>query len=407
MQITNGSALPEVKKAKRATQIIFLVCGLAISSWAPMVPLAKDRLSLSDSGLGLLLLFLGAGAICTMPLTSWLIQKIGSRTVMIISSVIIALGLPVLLLVNTKLLMAIMLFTFGAGIGSVDVAMNAHGAHVQNLSGKHIMSSLHGLFSVGGLCGPILIGVLIKLELLPVIAAVLISVCLLIMSFSQYRSLMSLRQEEALTEGLLQSHVNHGEKKSGWLSGTVLFLGIMCFIVFLSEGAMLDWGALYLRDNRGLDEALAGMGYACFSIAMAVMRLFGDNIVSRLSGKTVVLLGSIIAFFGYLCMLYMHWTPLVLIGFILIGIGVANIVPVFFSAAGNIQDISSSAAVSVITTLGYAGQLAGPAILGFLAHRFSLSLSLLVTGMLLLITGIAYKFFKFTTRQHNHERKAI
>jgi fucose permease len=160
-----------LKRAKNATKIIFLVCGLAISSWAPMVPFVKDKLRINDGSLGLLLLFLGAGAIITMPLTGWLIHKIGTRIVLTISSIVIALSFPIVLWLNNWFEIAGMLFIFGSGVGSIDVAMNTHGVLIQNMADKHIMLSLRGLFSVGGLCGPIVVGVLIKAGLAPSITA--------------------------------------------------------------------------------------------------------------------------------------------------------------------------------------------------------------------------------------------
>lgn len=155
-----------LKSAKNATKITFLVCGLAISSWAPMIPYVKDKLRLNDGSLGLLILFLGAGAIITMPLTGWLIHKVGTRIVITVSSIVID-SCPIVLWLNNWFEIAGMLFIFGSGIGSIDVAMNTHGVHVQNMADKHIMSSLHGLFSVGGLCGPIVVGVLITAGLAP------------------------------------------------------------------------------------------------------------------------------------------------------------------------------------------------------------------------------------------------
>jgi MFS family permease len=182
-----------------------------------------------------------------------------------------------------------------------------------------------------------------------------------------------------------------GNKKFSLLNGAVLFLGVMCFIAFLSEGAVLDWSAVFLRDNKGVDKAMAGVGYASFSIAMATMRLFGDRIVSKTEGKYVVTYGSIVAFAGFMLVVFAPWLFATLIGFVLIGVGAANIVPVFFTAAGRIKNVASSKAVSAIGTMGYAGQLAGPAILGFIAHHFSLPAALFVTGLLLLSIGIAYQ----------------
>jgi fucose permease len=380
-----------LKRGQTGTRIIFLVCGLAVSSWAPMVPIVKDKLNLNDSSLGLLLLFLGAGAISTMPLTGWLIHKIGTRIVITVSAILIAITFPVVLSLTNWFPVAVMLFLFGSGIGSIDVAMNAHGVHVQNMSGKHIMSSLHGLFSVGGLCGPIIVGILIKAGLTPVITGICISITLLTITFTQFKSLMDAGTELKTGKEHDASRGTNSNARFNLLNGTLLFLGIMCFVAFLSEGAVLDWSAVFLRDNKGVDGAMAGLGYASFSVAMAIMRLFGDKIITKLDSKHVVTFGSIIAFAGFMLVVFSPFIFAVFAGFVLVGIGAANIVPVFFTAAGRIKNVPSSQAVSVIGTMGYAGQLAGPALLGFIAHYFSLSTALLLTGLLLLSIGIAYQ----------------
>jgi fucose permease len=380
-----------LKRAKNATKTIFLVCGLAISSWAPMVPFVKDKLRINDGSLGLLLLFLGAGAIITMPLTGWLIHKIGTRIVIIVSAIVIAVSFPIVLSLNNWFEIAGILFIFGSGIGSIDIAINTHGVHVQNMADKPIMSSLHGLFSVGGLCGPILVGVLIKAGLAPPITAGVISMSLIAITLTQFSSLMDQNTEYEISAKFTNLTESEGNKKFSRLNGAVLFLGIMCFIAFLSEGAVLDWSAVFLRDNKGVDKAMAGIGYASFSIAMATMRLFGDRIVYRTKDTHVVIYGSIIAFAGFMLVVFASWLFAVLIGFVLIGVGAANIVPVFFTAAGRIRNVTSSKAVSVIGSMGYAGQLAGPAILGFIAHHFSLPAALFVTGLLLLSIGVAYQ----------------
>jgi MFS family permease len=157
----------KISAARRATLLIFLVCGIGLSSWAPMVPFAKIKLGLNDADLGVVLLSLGAGAIFTMPVTGLLINKYGSRRMALISALIIAATLPLLLMAPTSYLLAIALFVFGAGIGSVDVAMNAQAVLVQERHGSHIMSSFHGMFSVGGLLGSIGLGFFNQSRIVP------------------------------------------------------------------------------------------------------------------------------------------------------------------------------------------------------------------------------------------------
>lgn len=380
------------QKAKRATQAVFLVCGFALSSWAPMVPFAKERLNLNESDLGLLLLLLGAGAILMMPVTGFLSHKFGTRIVIFISGLLAALILPLLLLVNDIVHMGVLLFLFGASVGAIDVAMNTHGVFVQNQLPKPVMSSLHGLFSVGGLLGSLGLGLLIEAGLRPMVAAISIACLLVLILISQYSSLFTKALEQPATEEETDSKKE--SRSFAWLHKTILYLGFACFIVFLAEGAMLDWSALLLTENRGVSVALSGMGYAVFSVAMAVMRLTGDRLVTRLNEKTVVVGGAILAAAGILIAANAGSLSLTLAGFVLLGIGSANIVPVFFSEAGRLRSVASAIAIPAVSTIGYAGQLAGPALIGFAAHQYSLPLAISFIGLLLIIVAVSYALRK-------------
>ncbi|NIJ54838.1 MFS transporter [Dyadobacter arcticus] len=370
----------KVSGARKATLIIFLVCGIGLSSWAPMVPFAKLRLGLSEADLGLVLLSLGAGAIVTMPVTGMLINKYGSRNIALIAAMIIALLLPLLLLANSSYQLAAALFVFGAGIGSIDVAMNAQAVLVQEKHGSHIMSSFHGMFSLGGLIGSIGLGFLIKAGLSPTVAAVSISGLLIIFTTTQFKHLLPHSEEATMDSTSLVLP-----------KGPVFFLGVMCFIVFLAEGSLLDWSAVFLQFSRDFDPSWSGVGYASFSVAMAVMRLTGDGIIHKLGPGKVVLYGTLLAGSGFLIAVLLPWGPAALIGFVLVGFGAANIVPVFFTAAGRIPNIPPSIALSGVTILGYSGQLAGPALIGFIAELTSLSIALGFVGILLFLVAFTYR----------------
>lgn len=382
-----------VTRTKLAIQVVFLICGLGVGSWAPLIPYAKDRLQLNDANLGLLLLFLGGGAITTMPLTGWFVPKFGTRTAITVSAIVIATCLPVLTITTAYSSMAITLFIFGAAIGVIDVAMNSQAVLVQQMLGKQVMSSLHGLFSVGGLLGPIVIAGLVKAGTSPLAAAGLMGAFLLTAMLSQYTFLLGAASEKKPVPHAADNI--HSKKTTNyWLKRPVLYLGILCFAMFLAEGAMLDWSAVFLRDNKSVDEAITGSGYAAFSLAMAIMRLFGDGIVTKFSSRLVVMYGSIITFSGFGIAILSPWLALTLAGFALVGIGAANIVPIFFSDAGSIKNIPGSAALTVVTALGYTGQLAGPAALGFIAHHANLPIALGVNAVLVLSAGISYFIYK-------------
>jgi predicted MFS family arabinose efflux permease len=382
--------LEQTQRARKATKAIFLVCGLGISSWAPMVPYVKDHLKLNNADLGMLLLLLGAGAITMMPVSGILAHRYGTRMVIRAAAAIMALLLPVLVLIFSPTWMGIAIFLFGAAVGTVDVAMNSHGVQVQNSSGKPIMSSLHGLFSVGGLLGSLGLGFLMKLGLDPSSAAAGISLLIIMILAWGYPLLFDVNTEKRLIKEFSPEVSKEKPKGITWLNGSVIFLGLMCFSVFLSEGAMLDWSAIFLRENKGIHPEMTGVGYASFSIAMAAMRLLGDKIVSHLSGKTVVIGGSIIAACGLFLAILTPWVATSLIGFVLLGIGAANIVPVFFSEGGRLKNVPATISIPAISTMGYAGQLAGPALLGFIAFHFSLNGAFAFIGVLMLAVAVAY-----------------
>jgi predicted MFS family arabinose efflux permease len=183
---------------------------------------------------------------------------------------------------------------------------------------------------------------------------------------------------------------------AGWSTGfrlprgLVLLLGLLCFVSFLAEGSMLDWSAVLLRDFRGFSAASAGIGYACFSVAMATGRLAGDRVVERLGPVSAVRIGASTAALGFLLAAMAPWPAASLSGFVLIGLGASNIVPVMFSAAGRLPGNPPAISIAAVTMLGYAGLLSGPALIGFMAHASNLPVALaVVAGLLLLVAGSA------------------
>jgi predicted MFS family arabinose efflux permease len=173
--------------------------------------------------------------------------------------------------------------------------------------------------------------------------------------------------------------------------GPVMMLGLFCFIFFLYEGALLDWSALLLRDNRGFSVSMAGAGYAVFSVAMAVMRFTGDRLVHRFGPKKIVVWGTVLTVIGLLMIVATPWLATNIGGFLMIGIGAANVVPVLFSAAGRADAKSPELALAAVTTMGYAGQLAGPAVIGFAAHATNLPVALGLLAPPLLLVALAFK----------------
>ncbi|MDI3261835.1 MAG: MFS transporter [Fulvimonas sp.] len=376
MRDARAGLTADTAAAVLATRLIFLVSGLGMSAWAPMVPYAKSRLGLDDAQLGLLLLFFGGGSMASMPLVGWLSHRFGHRRVIAGAAVLMAFMLPVLAMVPSSPLLALALLVFGAALGIVDVAMNAHAVEVEWHSGRVLMSGFHGWFSLGGLAGALLLSALLALGLpLALAAGVLAAGLIALVAWLRSRLLPGSTRLPAERQVFALPH------------GRVLLLGLLCFVSFLAEGAMLDWSALFLRDFRAFAPSSAGIGYACFSVAMACGRLGGDRLVARLGPEGAVRTGAGLAAFGLALAAGVPWAPATLAGFVLVGLGAANIVPVMFSAAGRQPDSTPAQALAAVTLFGYLGLLSGPALIGLLSRLSSLPWALFAVAALLL--GVA------------------
>ena len=359
-----------------STRIVFFIAGFGMAAWAPLVPFAKARAGINDGVLGLLLLCLGAGSMVAMPIAGALAARFGCRIVIVVSSVLLCVALPLLATVSSLPLLVVSLLAFGAAIGSMDVAINIHAIIVERASRRTMMSGFHGLFSLGGIAGAAGVTVLLGAGASPLTAMWCVVGGIALALAMAWSKLLS-----------------YGSKSDGPAfalpHGVVLFIGTLCVVAFLAEGAVLDWSAVFLTSVRGVDASYAGLGYAAFSVTMTIGRLTGDRFVHRLGGKRVIVFGGLCAAAGLaLAVLVPSW-QVTLLGYALVGVGCSNIVPVLFSSVGRQTDMPESVAVPAITTLGYAGILAGPAGIGFLSHATSLSTAFLVLAVLLLGVAVA------------------
>ncbi len=365
---TGGRRLPA---ARSATRLVFLLVGVAMACWAPLVPYAKIRLGLSDSALGLVLLGLGAGALAAMPLAALALARMGSRRVMLAAGTIVVLDLPLLALASGALSLAVALLVFGAAIGTTDVAMNMHAVAVERREGRPLMSGFHGLFSVGGLAGSLGMAGLLGLGLGPAPAALLGAVVCAALLLAARAGL--LRQTAAPPGARWQAP-----------TGRALLIGVLCFIAFLAEGAVLDWSGVFLHFQRGVSSAAAGLGYAAFSVAMSAGRLLGDRLIRRHGARLVLGGSAVLACAGFLLAIGFAPPAIALAGFVLVGFGAANIVPTLFSAAGRLPDLPAHAALPVVNAIGYLGLLAGPVLVGLAAGAVGLPAALAGVGIAML-----------------------
>lgn len=366
-------------KEQWATRGVFLVAGLAMAAWAPLVPFAKARVGVEDGTLGLLLLCLGLGSIAAMPITGVLASRFGCRAIIVASSIAVAIVLPFLAIVDTVVGLAFALALFGASVGTVDVAINIQAVMVEKDSGRNMMSGFHGLFSLGGIIGAGGVSLLLGAGVAPLVATLAISATLVVLLVFSFPGLLPYGNRETGDTPLFVVP-----------KGIVIFIGLLCFLVFLGEGAILDWSALFLIGTHQVDPAQAGFGYTMFAVAMTAGRLAGDRIVRTLGGMKVVVAGGLVAAAGFLLAVFAPNQPLAFFGFLLVGIGASNIVPVLFTAAGNQTRMPSSLAIAAITTMGYAGILVGPAAIGFVAQQWSLSTAFVLVAAGLIFVAVSW-----------------
>ena len=332
---------------------MFLANGSGIGVWAASIPGVKAGLGLTATALGSALLMLAVGAMSAMPFAGWLGARRGRLVVPCTLLFAAALLLPALARTYWALLPA--LFAVGATSGALDVLMNAHAARVEQARGRAIMSSFHAAWSLGGLVGAGATAALLYLgqpEALPfgaVWVAVLAGVAWLL--------------------GLDDRAVAGGPGGFAWPSRAVAGLGGLCLLAFMTEGAVADWSGVFLRTVTGASPAMATAGFAGFSAAMVLGRLTGDALVRRFGPAGVLRAGALLAVAGFA--VAMAFPLVAAAGFALVGLGVANMAPLLVSAAGR-SGPAASTGVAAVATMGYAGLLLGPPLVGAAADQVGL-----------------------------------
>ena len=365
-----------------AARAFFFIGGFGTATWAPLVPLLRERLMVGDDVLGMLLLCIGVGSLLTMPLSGALAMRLGCRRVVMTAAVLFAAILLLVSCVDTLSLAVPIVLIFGAVMGCIDVVVNIVAVLVEKGIGRRIMSGMHAFWSLGGFVGAGLYGVWVGLLGLTPFQSTAIAAGLILL----------------LTAVFGRHLIPYGGGGGALLAlprGIIVFVGMTAFIAFLSEGAVMDWGGVYLTTVRGMDLALAGTGYSVFSAAMLTMRFLGDRVVQRIGALLVAVGGALLAFGGILLVMFAPIDALLYVGFFAIGIGSANIVPVFFSLMGRQDVMPVSAAVSAVSTMGYLGILAGPAAIGFVSSLTTLQTAFaMLAALSILQATIGFYVFK-------------
>lgn len=362
--------------ARAAVTAIFFINGAGYGNWVARIPAVRDSLGLDTQQLGLALLGVAIGSLLAMPFAGALLGRVGSRAMTTCCALAFCATVVLPALAVNLATLTLALVALGATTGTLDVSMNGAGAAVERHGGRAIMSSFHAAFSFGGLSGAALGGFLASREIapLPHLAGI---------------ALLSFACAAVATRGLLPIEADglSGGPAFALPTRALAALGIIGFGALLSEGAMADWSGIYLRDIRATDDATAASGFAAFSLCMAIGRLTGDWLVERFGAVPVVRGGGVVAAAGLALVLLVPSVAFALVGFAAVGIGISIIFPLVLSAAARTPNIPSGTAIAAVTTIGYLGFLAGPPVLGIVAHATTLGVALWL--VVLLCAGIA------------------
>lgn len=371
-------------QAKRvATRAIFFVAGFAMGLWASLVPYAQNRLNFDAGSLGMLLLCLGSGSLLAMLFSGKLIGRLGCRRIMLLGIALTCFFLPTLAVIDLFPLMALCLFFFGAGIGLVDVAVNVQGSLVEQSSDKPLMSGFHCLFSIGSIVGAGGGAILFTIGLMPITVTLIAVTVIGIITSVVFNELIPFGDHKEPNKSVMTKPRPNFR---------LILMALMCMICFMAEGAILDWSGVFLTNDRGLDIVHAGWGFAIFGGTMSIMRFSGDKVVSLLGRKRVLIFSSVFAMIGYAIVVIIPDWKFTLLGFALVGVGAANIVPVLITLAGQEKVMPVNMSVALVATMGYFGILGGPALIGFIAHLTNLYIAFSIVALtFLVITLGAFK----------------
>ncbi len=358
-----------------AVSALFFVNGAILASWVPYVPMVKQRLGIGDGLLGVVLLFMAIGALGALPFAGTLVGRLGSRTVSVGAGLGLCLSLPLPILAPTPFLVALALLFFGAFNSTLDVAMNAQAVEVEQRRGRALMSSFHAMFSVGGLAGALLSSV---------IAAAGVGAADHILAAALLGSVAILIARSALIAVAPSPSPVFVRPTRGLLG-----LGVLALCALLAEGAIGDWSAVYLMDSRGASQSVAAAGFAAFSLAMAGGRFAGDHVARWLGAACLLRLSGALAAGGLLLALIVKEPVIAIAGFGLVGLGVANLIPVIFSAAGRAYAVAPGHGLAAVATTGYVGFLAGPPAIGLAAEVAGLPAALGIVALACAAVAIA------------------
>lgn len=369
-------------RVRLAVSLFYFCQGLAFASWASRIPDIKTKLHLSDGQLGSLLFALPLGQLATMALSGTLVTKFGSKKVLTVAAALYVVALTNLGLASQGWHLGVSLFVFGIIGNMCNIAVNTQGVAAENLFDKPIMSSFHGAWSIAGFTGALVGLLMINLHIAPYLHFWIIAGLVWISILINNKFLVAGVGPASTTKKKLFSKPE----------GALLQLGVIGFCSMATEGAMFDWSGVYFKDIVKAPQALVPLGYASFMVMMASGRFIGDRLIARLGRKRVLQVSGVLISSGMFLAVLFPYIITAVIAFMLVGLGVATVVPTVYSVAGRNAKVSPGIALAMVSSVSYLGFLMGPPLIGYIAELASLRYSYAVIGVFgLVITLLVAK----------------
>ncbi|MCP9755493.1 MFS transporter [Lacihabitans sp. CCS-44] len=366
-----------------AVSTFFFVNGFLYANWTSRLPELQRFFGLNNAQLGTVLFCIALGSMVSMPFAGWLGSRFGSDKIVKIVAILFCLAIPMVAISQNEWVIRLCFFFLGAASGSMDVTMNGQAVLVERLWGKIIFSSFHAIFSIGMAIGAVAGGIFSNFE-------VSLQTHLIIIGF-----LGTLPILWASTK-LIKDQIHELEtvkskvKTDNFLAfKTILPFGIIAFCCMTGEGSMVDWSAIFMNTVVGQSEAISAWAFGTFGVSMTIGRIFGDYFTLKLGKQKLMLIDAFFAILGLGISLVFVSVWSTFLGFFLVGLGLSTIVPIVFSSAGNLKNISPSAGISMATSIGYTGFFIGPPAIGYLAENFGLRLGLgFVLGLFIVMAAV-------------------
>ncbi|ANF81768.1 ABC transporter permease [Acinetobacter sp. NCu2D-2] len=367
---------------KIATALCFFSLGFSTAAWAPMIANVTHHLQLSHSQFGILLLGAGIGSMIAMPIAAKLANQFGCRPILAVLLFCFMGILPALAMSSSVWMLAIALFGFGFSAGGLGVTVNLQATQIEKITQQNLMPLFHGICSLGGLIGVSLVTFLMSIGFSIHFSALTISFILLLIVFAALP--FCLGHQKVVKENTSDQVI----EKKALPSVTILFIGLICFVSFLSEGAAMDWSGIYLNTHFKVDASQAGLAYSFFAALMMTGRFAGQFIIHHLGERNTILMSAVLASLGLMIVVFAPIWQIVLMGYAVLGLGSSNIVPLMFSKAGRQTQMPSHTALSYVSLFAYSGSLMGPAFVGFASDIFGLAAVFTIIAFALLAIAL-------------------